>query len=703
MYVQCERCKTEYDFDDALVSERGTTVKCTQCAHQFKVRRAETGADRWVVTTVSGKSLVFTSLRELQKAILGKQVGRGDSLARGSAPPRILGSIAELEPFFEGKRTSITNEAGVMRPSSRPPPPPGPSAPPLPPPKRGRVDTLRPPPEGSGAIPPPSPLAPPPPVPREVSPFAHTISASATLANTPPIPPAAAVTQPVPIPQAPPTAVDLAPPMMDPPPPEAPTQPMMQDAPSERVRLPPRQPSTPPDVSSPLPPPARTRQDSLIEARASYPEVAAPRRPIGGWIVAAFLFVGVCVLGFVVARPYLSAQPTKATAELPPLDPKAQKLVDDADRALTDGDLDAAKENADKASVLADKDPRVLLIVSRVANARADQAWLRVALLPPNAGEPLTIAKKDRDDLANKARGAADQASAAAPDDPQVTRAKIDALRLVGDVAGARALVAKINAIAAQPETSYVLAALDLAEPAAPTAQVLARLREAADAERGLGRARAALVFALARSGDPAAARKEIERLLTLPRPYPLLQPLREFVDRTATPATPTGDGGAVAVVDVGNLPPTAGTGGGGASSDPRVLLTQAEGAKGKGDYEKAKTLYGKVLDLNASDSEALAGLGQIAYAQHDLANAQSYFRRAVSANGSYVPALVGLGDSLWDSGDKAGAQKTYKDIVDRFPEAAYPGYVKQRAESGGGGTTAPTATATATATEGNP
>jgi predicted Zn finger-like uncharacterized protein len=702
MYVQCERCKTEYDFDDALVSERGTTVKCTQCAHQFKVRRAETGADRWVVTTVSGKSLVFTSLRELQKAILGKQVGRGDSLARGTAPPRILGSIAELEPFFEGKRTSITNEAGVpMRSSSRPPPPPGPTAPPLAPPKRGRVDTLRPPPEGSGAIPPPAPLAPPPAAPRDVSPFASTISASAALANTPAIPPAA------PVPQAPATTVDLTPPVMEAPPPDPPTQPIMHDAPSERVRLPPRQPSSPPDVSSPLPPVARQRQDSLIEARASYPEVAAPRRPIGGWIVAAFLFVGVCVLGFVVARPYLMAQPAKTTAELPPLDPKAQKLVDDADRALADGDLDAAKENADKASVLADKDPRVLLIVSRVANARADQAWLRVALLPPNAGEPLTLAKKDRDDLANKARGAAEQASAAAPDDPAITRAKIDALRLAGDVTGARALVAKINAIAAQPETSYVLAALDLAEPAAPTAQVLARLREAADAERGLGRARAALVFALARSGDPAAARKEIERLLTLPRPYPLLQPLREFVDRTTAPVAPTGDGGAVAVVDVGNLPPTSGTVGAGAgSSDPRVLLSQAETAKGKGDYEKAKTLYGKVIEQNPGDSEALAGLGQIAYAQHDLANAQAYFRRAVSANGSYVPALVGLGDALWDSGDKAGAQKTYKDIVDRFPDAAYPGYVKQRAESGGG-TTAPPPTATATATSsdngGNP
>ena len=41
MDVQCERCKTEYEFDDALVSGRGTTVRCTNCGHQFKVRGPE--------------------------------------------------------------------------------------------------------------------------------------------------------------------------------------------------------------------------------------------------------------------------------------------------------------------------------------------------------------------------------------------------------------------------------------------------------------------------------------------------------------------------------------------------------------------------------------------------------------------------------------------------------------------------------------
>ena len=37
MDVRCNRCATEYEFDDALISERGTTVKFTNCGYQFKV------------------------------------------------------------------------------------------------------------------------------------------------------------------------------------------------------------------------------------------------------------------------------------------------------------------------------------------------------------------------------------------------------------------------------------------------------------------------------------------------------------------------------------------------------------------------------------------------------------------------------------------------------------------------------------------
>lgn len=37
MDVRCARCGIEYEFDDALISERGTMVRCTECGHQFRV------------------------------------------------------------------------------------------------------------------------------------------------------------------------------------------------------------------------------------------------------------------------------------------------------------------------------------------------------------------------------------------------------------------------------------------------------------------------------------------------------------------------------------------------------------------------------------------------------------------------------------------------------------------------------------------
>ncbi|KYF92140.1 hypothetical protein BE20_12605 [Sorangium cellulosum] len=108
MDVTCERCSTEYEFDDALVSERGTTVKCTNCGYQFKVRRTD-GAlpEKWLVRTLGGRELEFRMLRELQAAISQGHVTRDDVISRGNARPRRLGSIAELEPFFKGPGSMV--------------------------------------------------------------------------------------------------------------------------------------------------------------------------------------------------------------------------------------------------------------------------------------------------------------------------------------------------------------------------------------------------------------------------------------------------------------------------------------------------------------------------------------------------------------------------------------------------------------------
>ena len=136
MDVRCERCSTEYEFDDALVSDKGTTVKCMSCGHQFRVARpsALKAPDKWLVRRPDGQELMFVSLRELQKAIAGHQVGKEDHQFRGALRARSLGSIPELQPFFErATRSPKTTARGLGMPTPAPPGavrPPVPSAPP---------------------------------------------------------------------------------------------------------------------------------------------------------------------------------------------------------------------------------------------------------------------------------------------------------------------------------------------------------------------------------------------------------------------------------------------------------------------------------------------------------------------------------------------------------------------------------------------
>lgn len=734
MDVQCERCKTEYEFDDALVSGRGTTVRCTNCGHQFKVRKAEAsepGADRWMVRTASGQDLTFLTLRELQRAILAKQVGRGDLLRRGNAPPRTLGTIAELEPFFEG------------RASSRPPPP-GASAPPVPriaqpsiprmndalpefpkrtaswgippevqappvPAPRLKVDTLRPT-GGSAAAPPPPP---PTPVPSQVSftPPMPQVSGTPSVSFGPG-PGASAFARPAPSvpdddpvtmrrgthgpPPAPPQRFDGASPM---PPPTVPVRRQSSYGDEEM-----------PDMRRSLPSAAREDYDPL-----------SGRRRVGGWIVAVVLLMSVGVVGWVVAKPYLA--PKAPTAPVATLDPRAQGFVADGERALADGRLDAAQEAFDKASALAEHDPRVLVDQARVAAAKADVPWLKLRLLPPDAKEEARAAKADLDDRVAQARHAADAATAVAPDDPTALRVRIDALRLAGDRDAARRDVSKIASQASQPETAYVLAALDLAEPDPLWTTVIDRLRAAAAGEGNAGRARAALVYALAESGDVASAKGELAKLDALARPYPLLPNLHAFVDHLK----PRLDGGIAANVphvDVSALPQqpspggagaaggAAGGGGGGGGDDTAIpgetggAMKAAQAAIHKGDWNRARTIYDAIVSRNPGDSEALSGLGDCARAQGDLQGALAAYRRALAVNPSYLPALLGVADTQWATGDRAGALKTYKDIVDRFPEGTYPSYVKSRTEAAAAPTATTiivTPTATAAASGGAP
>lgn len=134
MDVRCDRCQTEYELDDDIVTDAGASVQCTTCGHTFFVRRhgraaagdagaqgrrpAEVGesglasasgglfegmapaSPEWTLDTEDGKLHRFRELNTLQKWIVERRVTREDRVSHAGGPFRLLGELPELLPFF---------------------------------------------------------------------------------------------------------------------------------------------------------------------------------------------------------------------------------------------------------------------------------------------------------------------------------------------------------------------------------------------------------------------------------------------------------------------------------------------------------------------------------------------------------------------------------------------------------------------------
>jgi tetratricopeptide (TPR) repeat protein len=421
------------------------------------------------------------------------------------------------------------------------------------------------------------------------------------------------------------------------------------------------------------------------------------RRRAAGWIVAVCMLSAVAVVGLAAEKRYhviaLLTRPIPALAQpvQAKVDARAESFLAEGDRALSAGDLDVAQGDFDKASVLTERDPRVLLGEARVAASKADIPWLKTRLLPRDATEEARTTKAQLDERVAVAVRAAEDAVSAAPQDVRALRTKLDALRLAGEIDAARAFVVAIFAQASEPETAYVLAALDLAQPGAPLGPAVERLRLAA-ADANAGRAGAALVYALMKSGDASGARAELEKLDASPRPYPLLPNLHAWVGGTSAKvvpvpalvesAAPAGSDTSAPAEQQATAPAAAPP-----AESPHAIaqstLQAAAEAMRRGDVDRAERIYRAILAGNPDESQALAGLAEILRMQGDPWGAIDEYNHAIAVNPSYVPALVGLGDTQWKQGNHEAAARTYKRIVDRFPEGTYPGYVSLRAAGG--------------------
>jgi Tfp pilus assembly protein PilF/DNA-directed RNA polymerase subunit RPC12/RpoP len=678
MDVRCGRCGTEYEFDGALVSERGTTVKCTNCGYQFKVHASRSVAvpERWIVRTASGRELVFTSLRDLQKGIAQRQVGPEDLLSRGNQPARALGSIAELEPFFNS-RTSPTRTVRTLTGVAPPATLGGPAA------LEGRTS-----PSSPVRTPlPPAPESPPMRAPLPTAPISLTERG----------PRVDVLRDTVPHSEVDPPTI---PRNMRPAPPDAAPAPAAAPAPLPAAHMTP----TPGPVQEAY----RGEAESLTESR--FQSVApASRRVSPRWIVALILVGVLALLAGTVGRNFISRFAEPAGTAAGATDARVAELLERANRLLEDGDVEGARAELDKASALSDKDATVATAMARLETIRADIVWLRLRLLDPSDKLLVQATHRQLGQRVGRAREATDAAVAVAPKELTVVRAQVDAFRLAGELSRARSLVAPIAENQSAPENAYTLAALDLAEAEPGWATIVARLRTAAAAERELGRARVALVYALARSDKLSEAQTELAKLEARTATHPLLPELKAFLERFSTIAADAGAERAkeVATVDPASLPvldisaPSAGEAEP-AAGDPHANLKQAGAALKRGDLDRAEQLYNAVLAKNPGNTEALAGLGDVARLRKDPETAAKMYDKVLKENPSYLPALMARADQKWDSGDKAGAITLYRQILDQAGASSSYGQ-KAAARIAAGSESSATPGPTPSATPGEP
>ena len=436
--------------------------------------------------------------------------------------------------------------------------------------------------------------------------------------------------------------------------------------------------------------PSERRTSAMGSRRSSAGSV---RLIVGVLVCGAMIFVGILLV-----QRFLPKQ----TANSASPDARVEGLLEAGEASFKDGDLDAAKEQFVKASALAEKDPRVAKALARLAVVRAEIAWLE--LLVATADDPGREATRRRySEAAESAAKASVVASDLAAADPEVARVVCDSKRLQGDVSGARKLVDRFSAADGQPDTLVSLAALDLAEKSPEWRSVVDRLGKAADQEGNLGRARALLIYALARSGDAKGARVELGKLSKLPRTHPLEAQLTRFVERSENgenltsiedlPSVASAKPAASGSVDVG-----VGT------------LKAAQEALARGNLDQAEKLFEKAVAEDANSLEGLTGLAGVARQRGQAKRAIGIYERILGKNASNVTATVALADLKWDAGDQGAARMLYRKAID----LGVAGVIAERARSrmgalspdsssSSGGpeptatSTTPTATATAT------
>jgi predicted Zn finger-like uncharacterized protein len=660
MEVRCSNCATEYEFDDALVSARGTSVKCTQCGHQFRVhpRGLSAGPETWVVRKASGHEAVFTSLRELQQAIVKGQLEPDDQLSRGGQAFRPLEDIYELQTFFtaaQGTRSRPGGAGTLLGVGHR-----GASQAPRPGQQRRSaeptvgthdrvtpVSAMQPPAvaERESFFPPPSVRGGPPPS-----------NATPGISSVPP----------------PPTEGEW-----------------LEDEAAPGPRR----------SSPPLP---WQNLEGLRGRESEAPELPSTGGARSRWIIALIVLGGLGLVAVTVGREYLTKVSPRAT-EQPRLDERVPALVAQGRALLDRGDFENANAEFAKAGVLAENEPTVAAAEAELELARADLLWIHreirrtldavkaaasakakeaAGAAAPAPSSTTTAPMGDGEsefqrrltEQLNEARSVTNKAQALAPEALPVIRARVDLLRISGDLKQARELVSRLSERASEAQNAYSLGALDLAEGEPGYTSAIARLRVAARNESALGRARAALILALARTDAPAQALAELDKLRLIAPQHALLADLSALVELVqpppappppAPPAPPAPSAPAREPATAPSVSPKPVAAAARTPSEVR-LIERAQKLQRGGDVFEAEQLYQTVLRSDPENVTALFALGEIARQRRATATATAFYEQVLKHDPDHLPTIMARADMLWHAGQQREAVVFYRRALAR-------------------------------------
>jgi predicted Zn finger-like uncharacterized protein len=751
MDVRCEKCQTEYELDEAKVSEAGVTVKCTTCGNLFKIRRRgqsvmaptplppqtvpEGSTDRlWLIRNPRGEIQRFRELTTLQQWIVEQKVTRDCEISRTGETWKRLGDIAELASFFiiveqaqasaraaaektTAQRTTTLpmGTGAVVQPAKNPTPAPQlrtqtPAAALRPPPASGPI--VRP--AVHGDAPPPSrrPRTPTPPP-------AVTTAPAAFGEPTRRIP--AVNDGPV---QRPPVAPPSAPTMV--PKAESPSQSMSAVEPTGPVGGLRPTPGGAPEPAWAAGGDGAARKQFLAELDDDLNVYRPPKRRIG-WIALFVILVGAAGFGVwyfairsekktgPIAEPTASPSPTASAS--PTASPAAvaqptasPTVVKPPEPVVAPTPAEPAETPSQKAYRAAigrfwdDTDESFLEADKMLEQAAGADAAEQARSLGARALIRAAWAQYLLDDAALLEAAKDRKKASSAKSDAQKHLARADKLAREAvakdeKVVEGQIALADVKRLSKRKpaDVERHLAGIDTPEATYVRGLLAWREGKAGDARNALEAAAKAHLAATGR--EHLRARYHLAAIALADKRWEDARTQLEMI----LGAQPEHARAKALLADVERkqalakpeTPSEPTNGGGGASGEPAGndydgLVAKGDKLAENGSCSQAQTYYEKALDLRPGGVEALTGLGYCYLDAKDYGRAQRNFRAALGISPRFGDALIGIAEAYRFQGNKDEALKYYQKYVEAHPSGPKASIAKRHIADLGGASETP-------------